>query len=70
MKSQRERIKAAFLRGERLTRIEAQNSYGCARLAARCCELDSELNIIRGWRKVPTRFDSMDTRIREYWVNL
>jgi single-stranded DNA-binding protein len=32
-------------------------------------ELDGEINIIRGWRKVLTRFDNTTTRIREYWVD-
>ena len=68
MKSQKERIRDALLRGERITRIEALNIYSVSRLAARIGELDGELNIIRGWRKVKTRFDFIDTRIKEYWV--
>ena len=68
MKTQKERIRAALLRGEKITRIEALQKYGVARLAARIGEIDGELNIIRGWRKVPTRFDSMETRIKEYWA--
>jgi hypothetical protein len=68
MESQRERIRAALLRGERITRIEALSNYGVARLAARVGELDKEMNILRGWRKIRTAFDNKNTRIREYWL--
>ena len=66
MKAQRDIIKQALLRGERLTRIEAQNDYGVARLAARINEI-TDVDIERGWRTVPTRL-GVDTRIREYWL--
>jgi Ser/Thr protein kinase RdoA (MazF antagonist) len=68
MKNQRERIKNALLRGEKLTRIEAQNLYGVGRLAARIEELSKEITIEKGWRIVPTMWDGHDTRLREYWV--
>ena len=66
--SQKDRIREALLKGEKLTRIEAQQKYGVARLSARIDDLDSELNIVRGWRKVPTRWDNASTRIREYYL--
>ena len=40
--TQVEAIRAAFLRGEQLTPLEALNRYGCLRLAARVSDLKSD----------------------------
>ena len=69
MKAQRDIIKQALLRGERLSIVEAQAKYGVARLAARVDEIKADLDIERGWRTVPTRL-GVDTRIREYWLKV
>ena len=68
MESQKDRIKNALLSGQHITRIEALQQYGVSRLAARIVELDNELKIAKGWRKIPTRFDNSSTKIREYWL--
>ncbi len=68
--SQKERIKKALLRGEKLTRIEALREYGVSRLAARVNDLSDELDIVRGWRTVRTRFPNTNARIREYSVEV
>lgn len=66
--SQSEVILAAFRRGERLTQLDALQSYGVGRLAARVCDLRAKGYDIRRTLKAVAKAGGGSVRVAEYYL--
>ena len=64
LQSQKQMIKEALIRGERITQLEAYGRFDCTRLSGRICDLrDEGLNIITEMIKTKS-----GKRIAEYHI--